>query len=115
MQPNFNMVLQHFQSSFSHFGHIPKTYNMHLTTQNNIALQSVSKSFSMLKDTFWHSLLIYLPHYSKSFKAQKGQTLNPKVCQKSFSMLKDTFWHSLIYLPHYSKNFKAQKKTNPKP
>jgi hypothetical protein len=80
MQPNFNMVLQHFQSSFSHFEHIPKTYTMHPPTQNNIALQSVSKNFSMLKDTFWHSL-IHL-HHSKNFKAQKGQTLNPEVCQR---------------------------------
>jgi hypothetical protein len=80
MRPNFNMVLQHFQSSFSHLEHIPKTYNMHPTTQSNIALQSVSKSFSTLKDTFWHGL-IYL-HYNKNLKAQKGQTLNPKVCQR---------------------------------
>jgi len=32
----------------------------------------------MLKETLWHKL-IYLPHYRKNFKAQKGQTLNPKV------------------------------------
>jgi hypothetical protein len=37
------MVLQQFQSSFSHFEHIPKTYNMHPMTQNKAKISKLKK------------------------------------------------------------------------